>query len=265
MRRTGIITVAAAAASMLAASAALATGTIRVDEDGDAGWLFNRDTSTSTPYTFSLDEASTGGGSLYVEPIENLADDGVTSDRFDKFVAEQFLGTSTSAVASIGYDFLIAGSGDASDAGQFYLNVYTNLPDSPQEGYYDCRFDYTPSTGSTSAWTTVTFAATDTPAFVAERAAGVGACPATLAQMPEGSWLRMFSVNVGDTSLSDTGLAGYLDAVVVTTTSGTTTFDFEVPVPVKDACKDGGWASYGFANQGECVSTLQANDSAGKR
>lgn len=32
----------------------------------------------------------------------------------------------------------------------------------------------------------------------------------------------------------------------------------------KDDCKDGGWASYGFTNQGQCVASVQANENAGK-
>lgn len=33
----------------------------------------------------------------------------------------------------------------------------------------------------------------------------------------------------------------------------------------KDACKNGGWESYGFKNQGACVSYLMSNENAGKR
>jgi hypothetical protein len=48
--------------------------------------------------------------------------------------------------------------------------------------------------------------------------------------MPPGSHVRVFALNVGDTSAGDAGLAGYLDKVEVTTTAGTKTFDFE-PAP----------------------------------
>lgn len=38
-----------------------------------------------------------------------------------------------------------------------------------------------------------------------------------------------------------------------------------VPVPgTVDDCKDGGWQTYGFRNQGQCIASLEANDSANK-
>lgn len=41
-----------------------------------------------------------------------------------------------------------------------------------------------------------------------------------------------------------------------------------VPVPavpqVKEDCFDGGWATFGFRNQGQCVASVVANESAGK-
>lgn len=38
-----------------------------------------------------------------------------------------------------------------------------------------------------------------------------------------------------------------------------------VPTPgTKDDCKDGGWQTFGFRNQGQCVASLEASDSAGQ-
>lgn len=239
---------------VMLASTAVAATVIRVDEDGEGGWLFNRDASTSTPYEFSLDAASIGEGSLYVLPIEN---DG--NGNSDKFIAEQFLGVEVGDVSQISYDFLIEAP-DASAANHFYLNVYTNFPDSPRDNFYDCRFDFVPGSGSTIDFTTMTVDATDAASTVG----GGSDCPDTLANMPDGSWLRVFSINVGDTSGNDTGVGGYLDNVTVTVAGETTTWDFEVPAQVKEDCKDGGWETYGFSNQGECVSALQANPNAGK-
>ncbi len=42
-----------------------------------------------------------------------------------------------------------------------------------------------------------------------------------------GSNIRVFAINVGDTSASDLGLDGYLDNVVVNLDAGTTVYDFE--------------------------------------
>lgn len=236
------------------ATTAVATTVVRVDEDGEGGWLFNRDASTSTPYEFSLDEASIGDGSLHVLPIG--------SDPADKFIAEQFLGVVLDDVEQISYDFQI--EGDAADANYFYVNVYTNYPGSNPDNFYDCRFDYVATAGSATSFTTMEVNSTDTPTFVATRGSTTPICPSTLDEMPEGSWLRVFSINVGDTSANDAGVGGYLDNVTATVAGVTTTWDFEVPLQVKDDCKDGGWETYGFTNQGECVSALQANPNAGK-
>ena len=59
-------------------------------------------------------------------------------------------------------------------------------------------------------------------------------------------------------SLATTGVGGYLDNAVVTTSGGSTTYDFEATPGNKDACKQGGFAAYGFANQGQCVARVNA-------
>jgi hypothetical protein len=214
---------------------------VKVNANGDAGWMFARDLANATPYSFSLAQRTLGAGSLFVEPI--------SATPAHKFIAEQPMNNSlVSDLQSISYDFLIAGNGTAADEDDFYLNVYTHYP-TPVNGFFDCRFDYVPSSGSTTAWTTASFAATDTPAAVNTRGAAPP-CPATLAAMPAGSTVSFFSLNVGQTTASDAGLAGYLDNVVVSQSDGSTTYDLD---PHKDACKKGGFAAGGFKNQGECV------------
>lgn len=264
MRRNVLATSALAVSFLLVAAAPGADTTVRVDEDLEAGWAFNPDASTSSPYVFSLDESAIGTGSIYVEPIANDSNGGTHQGRLDKFIAEQVIGIPTADLNTISYSFLIAGAGSDSDAKHFYLNLYTNLPTSDPENFYNCRFDYVPTTGSTSEFTSVTFEAGDSPTHVQPRGVSSSSCPATLAEMPAGSWLRAFTLNVGDTSESDTGLAGYLDNVVVAAAAGTTTYDFEVLPADKGACKRGGWADYGFANQGHCASAVQSNAKAGK-
>lgn len=234
------------------AAPALADETVRVTRDGQAGWLFNRDASTSTPYEFTTDEASTGYGSIYVPPITNQTGEG-DPDPKDKFIAEQFVDIPAADLESISYDFLIAGDGTAADANEFYLNIYTVLPESDPETFYDCRFDYVPATGSTTEFTTATFEDGDTANNVRARS-GV-TCPGTLDGLPEETTVKFFSISVGDTSTNDTGVAGYYDVnVVVETTDGTTTYDFE-PTP-KVICGDGRYEDLGFKNQGQCVSSI---------
>jgi hypothetical protein len=62
-----------------------------------------------------------------------------------------------------------------------------------------------------------------------------------------------------------TGFTGNADALTVSTTGGSTTYDFEPdvgPPTNKDQCKNGGWQSFTtptFKNQGDCVSYVATN------
>lgn len=263
----------AAAPLFLSQSASAATpadSTVVVTQADTKGWAFNRDTTTMTPYEFTEDKKSIGAGSLYVLPISD-------ANPKNKFVAEKALNIPAADLQSVAYDFLIAGNGDAADANQFYLNIYTNKPGSTT--FYDCRYDYVPTTGSTSAFTTASFSRTDTPVNVADRTTGgdTYVCPPKLSDLEAGSTVSFFSLSVGDTSTSDTGLAGYLDKVVVSTTSSTTTYDFEKnqpapPVPTattpesRDDCKNDGYKNFvdhkgnKFKNTGECIKYVQKNN-----
>jgi hypothetical protein len=213
-------------------------------ESGSTGWWFNRDTDTDTPFGFTTDEASIGGGSLYVEPIGN--------NPADKFIAEYFYLEEIANVNSISYDFKTANTADAS---QFYLNLYVNDGSNPAE-FYDCRYNIVPtgvSPDPVTGFTTVTYDFDDPTSVTQRSSSSILPCPASPADLPEGAVLRAASINVGDATASDVGLEGYLDNVVLSTTSGTTTFDFEPEAQSKDDCKSGGYAAYGFKNQGLCI------------
>ncbi len=241
--------------ALAANSTVVVTGNTAGGEN-QPGWLFNRDASTSTPYEFNNDEASIGLGSLYVMPIG--------ANPSDKFIGENFLNKPIADVNSISYDFQIGSGGDTTDAGQFYMNVYANFGSSPDDKFYDCRYDVVPTVGSTTGFTTVTF--DPTQAYpVTTRGSSPFTCPAVPANMDTlsaGSNIRAFALNVGDTSASDLGLDGYLDKVAVSLDSGTTTYDFEkyLVATNKDQCKKDGWKTLqdsngnSFKNQGQCVS-----------
>lgn len=246
----------------LAATTVLVTGNTSAGEN-QPGWLFNRDTATDTPYEFNTDEASIGVGSLYVLPI------GATAA--DKFVGENFLNMPVADVESISYDFMIGAGGLATQEEHFYMNVYANFGESDDLKYYDCRYNVVPTVGSVSGFTTVTF--DPTVAYpVTTRGSSPYTCPAVPADMDllsAGSNVRMFALNVGDTSASDVGLDGYLDNVVVTTSSDETIYNFDPALTpaTKEECKNGGWMSFNspaFKNQGACVSFVQANPNANK-
>lgn len=255
-----------AGAAFAATATVVVTGNTSAGEN-QPGWLFNRDMSTSTPYEFNTDQASIGQGSLYVPPI------GVNAS--NKFVGENFANAPIADFNSISYDFMIGSGGTATQEEQFYMNVYANFGESDDLKFYDCRYAVVPTVGSTSDFTTVTF--DPTQAYPVTTRTGASASPYTCPAVPAdmdllsaGSTIRMFALNVGDTSASDVGLDGYLDNVVVDAVSGTTIFDFEpVLTPVNaDECKNDGWMSFNtptFKNQGQCVSYIKSNDKAGKR
>jgi hypothetical protein len=227
--------------ALMAGTATAAAETIRVDANGVGGWAFNPDPNTATPYEFSIAEESIGAGSLFVPPI-------AASPGSDKFIAGLPIGILISDLDAISYDFFVDSLG-AGDFQHFYINVYTTLPTSPPDKFYDCRFDYVPAAGAPGTWTTNTV----TPTTVRTGGAGAG-CPTTLDGMVAGSRIRAIAINVGDTSVNDAGVSGYLDNVVV----NDTTYDFEATPSDKNLCKKGGFADYGFTNQGQCVSRSNA-------
>lgn len=207
--------------------------------ENQPGWMFNRDTRTATPFVFNTGNPSEGAGSLYVKPIQNTYDgangnckNAVDQSGCDKFVAENFLLSPLKDINSISYDYQIGNGGTETDDAEFYMNVYANFGSSEANKFYDCRYDVVPTLGSTSAYTKVTFDLNQ--AYPVVTRTGVNksphTCPAKPADMEKldaGSTIRMFSLNVGGTSASDTGLDGYLDNVVVNTKSTITTYDFE--------------------------------------
>lgn len=232
---TGLLAFALALSSVAGAfplsASALTPGTVIVNGNTAAaenteGWMFNRDTSTSSPYEFNAGAASIGAGSLYVQPISG-------ANASDKFIAEHFLLSLIADVDTISYDFKIGSGGTAADANDFYLNVYANFGESSPTKFYDCRYSLVPTVGSTGAFTTVTFDLNDEYS-VTTRGTSPYQCPASpkgMDLLSEDSTIRAFAINVGDTSTSDAGLDGYLDNVVVTGPAGSTIYDFDPYVP----------------------------------
>ena len=244
--------VAAAAFTLSLASAVTASAdTVRVDADGVGGWAFNADPAFTTPYAFSTAEESIGAGSLFVPPITNT--NGTPGSR-DKFIGINAPGTLVSDLTSLAYDFQVASAGPTHFK-QFYLNVYTNLPASTT--FFDCRWDYVPTSGAAGSWTTMSVTPATVPTGKGDRVDAF-VCPLTMDQMPAGSTVRAFALNVGDTGFGDTGVSGYYDNVVVSTSGGSTTYDFEATPSNKDDCKKGGHVDYGFENQGQCVARVNA-------
>lgn len=224
------------------------TETVEVTGDTAAGenqpgWLFNRDTSTATPYEFGTSTASIGDGSLYVLPIGSNAS--------DKFIAEYFALTDMNEINSFAYDFNIGANATTTDANEFYLSVYANFGVSSSTKFYDCRYSVVPTSGVVGGWTTVTFDP-DHSYPVTTRTGGEASpysCPNIPADMGKGAVVRAFAINLGDTSANDEGVDGYFDNVVFDTDAKITTFDFEpVIVPSETDEDDGGGGGGGRRN-----------------
>ncbi len=216
--------------SINAAGTEVVSGNTSLGEN-QPGWFFNRDITTSTPYEFNEDGASIGAGSLYVKPI------GATAA--DKFIGENFINKPVADVDSISYDFKIGSGGVATEEEHFYMNVYANFGVSDDLKFYDCRYNVVPVVGSVAGFTTVTF--DPTVAYPVTTRGGVNAspfaCPAVPADMDvlsAGSNIRVFALNVGDASVNDVGLDGYLDKVVVSVNSDVTTYDFDPDLDLDD-------------------------------
>ncbi len=259
--RSGTFVTTSGAAQSVTNTTVIVSGNTSAGEN-QPGWLFNRDLTTATPYTFNYDTYSIASGSLYVLPIGANAS--------DKFVGENFLNALIANVDSISYDFKIGSTTPDTQEEQFYMNVYANFGVSPDDKFYDCRYNVVPTIGSTTGFTTVTFDPTQSYPVTTRGGATPSpfACPSVPANMDllsAGSNIRAFALNVGDTSVSDLGVSGYLDNVVVRMGTNMTTYNFD-PTPVvvtptaptnKDQCKNDGWKTFTnptFKNQGQCVS-----------
>lgn len=249
---SGFVALTSVAVLTTASAASAITSTVTVTESNKQTWVFNPDLANATPYNFTGDKASLGEGSLYVQPLP--------AEGARKFIATKPLNVPVQNYVGTSYDFQIAGDETVADAEQYYLNVYTNLPGS--NTFYDCRYDYTPTTGSTTEFTTASFSATSTPAAVGDRSGDNFTCPATLDDMPDDSIVKAVALNLGDTSTNDEGLAGYFDAVVISTVGDVRIYDFEATLTNKEQCKNNGWKSTeagNFKNQGQCVSKFASN------
>lgn len=225
-------------------------------ENGSKGWWFNRDSNTT--YSFVTGNEKIGVGSLYVSPVSFVA--------ADKFVGEYFALERMGNVQSFSFDFKTDSLANEAKANQFYLNVYTNFAESSPTKYYDCRYDISATSGSSTSYNTVTFNV-GTAASVTQRNSSPSTCPATPSDMGDNAYIRAFSINLGDSSATDSGVGGYFDNVVYTTNMDTTTFDFEPVVQLinKDQCKNGGWMTSNavvFKNQGDCVSSFASKGKA---
>lgn len=222
--------------------------------ENEIGWMFNRDAETAATYAMVTGGGSTGIGSLLAGPISNTNFNNIANNdpNRDKFVAEYFPGNIlVSDFNSFSYDVRIVSEAAQN---QVYLNVYANIDAS--DNFYDCRYDYILSNPAVGSVTKHVVYAGIAPNNVQKRGTRIANCPPVLEQMPAGSTIRAFAINLGDTSASDTGLSANFDNVELIVNNDATYFDFEPLPQTKDACQKDNWKNYGFKNQGQCMKSL---------
>ena len=218
--------------SFTAASVGAASTTVVVKPSNLNGWQIIPD--GTVPYGFVSGPASVGSGSLQFGPIDG-------TNAANKFVMLSPYAGRVSDLTAFSYDFSIdpASSGGVADAQNFYVNVYVDDASNGigtfagGTGFYDCRYDSVPPTGTVSGWTTASFNQASTWTNVANR---TGSCLPTLAGVTAGSMVRFIAVNGGQSTSSDAGLKGGFDNVVITTSAATTTYDFEPETACATVC-----------------------------
>jgi Ca2+-binding RTX toxin-like protein len=231
--RNGLVVVAVAASMVLPATAAHAAPPppLKVTSftgNGSQGWTV--DTDTSTTYDFVDTQKKIGSGSVRFGPISNNAN--------DKFAIRRGQTIPSGDLQSISFDYFIdpasPNANDPATPHRFYLNLYTDsTTNDGVPGFYECRYDYE-SVATGTGWHTTTITPSTPAVLVRTNPNPPGlVCPTatSFGQLPPGSQVLSYALNGGDTSASDAGLIGYFDNFVVTTSTQTTTFDFE-PAPV---------------------------------
>jgi spore coat-associated protein N len=193
------------------------------------GWSMNAQAPWTAPMQFAT--APDGRGALSVGPIPGAPADAA------KFIAAYSMNnTPVANLTSLAFDYFPISAGTNGQTGEhFYFNVYTRRPGSTT--WYDCRYDFAGATGAAlGQWHTVT--ATPSTVLdgwqVTKNSSAPGTCPTSLgaleSQFP-GSVITHFTVNLGHTTATDAGLAGFLDNVVINTGGNPLIYNFEPTAP----------------------------------
>eukprot|EP00557_Chaetoceros_sp_GSL56_P007424 CAMPEP_0176494914 /NCGR_PEP_ID=MMETSP0200_2-20121128/10368_1 /TAXON_ID=947934 /ORGANISM="Chaetoceros sp., Strain GSL56" /LENGTH=302 /DNA_ID=CAMNT_0017892739 /DNA_START=107 /DNA_END=1014 /DNA_ORIENTATION=- len=110
---------------------------------------------------------------------------------------------------------------------QFYLNVYTRSPGEQDNIFYSCRYDFVPTAvggEEGGEWTTIRYELTTVATTAVSGTGSTAGCPGgavtlenagNVNYLPSAEAGVIFALNMGDTSLTDNGLSGYFDSVIV--------------------------------------------------
>lgn len=234
------------------------SGTVVVWPGDMRGWAFVQETAVGTGQMVAGPDAPPlGGGSA------NLT---VNSTGGMILGVADFAGTPLADIETLTYStYRTAGSAALAIALQ--INVDTDLTDA-NVGWqgrlvYEPYYTHAVATGAWQTWNTQDDAGTGNWWFTG--APGNATCsignPCTwsevLAAFPNaGVHPTLGAVGLKAGSGWASGFDGNVDALSIALAGGNSvTYDFELANDPddKDDCKDGGWAAYGFRNQGQCI------------
>lgn len=166
----------------------LPAATITVTPSNLQGWTITP--NGTVPYSFAP-PASTGVGSLQFGPIDGSA----PVNQF--LMITPILDLAMASFISLQYDFYIAPGSIANSHQQLSAEVYIDQAANGigafagGTGFYDCRYDYAPGSGTPGGWTS--FGVALGTAFTG-RANRTGICPATLGGLTASDRIRFLAV-----------------------------------------------------------------------
>jgi hypothetical protein len=194
----------------LVASGIVYAAPVTVTSGNTQGWRIIPDGTVPIIWSDSL--ASTGTGSIQFGPISG-------ADPANKFIMEApYIGLASSF--GISYDYFVG----TLNASHFYLNIYIDDGDPATNNWFDCRYDFVPS-GPSGNWNTFSITGATIPTNVTARNGAT--CDPTLGTLGANYNIFNVAINGGQSNATDAGLEGAFDNVIITTATGTDTYDFE--------------------------------------
>ncbi len=198
-----------------------------VNPNNMQGWVVSNQGDFTAPFAFEDGPGNPpiGHASLNIGPIGTVA-----ANKFILF--PPVANIDADDLLSLSFDFYL-NSTPMKSPSQFYVNVYIDLPQNGlgafgSGSFYDCRFDLVANSAlPLDAWNTVQFDQSSTWTQITDQTSPSNDCPTTLGGLAADSKVLFIALNAGDTSLSDQGLVGAFDNVVINIDGQTTTYDFE--------------------------------------
>lgn len=213
---------AIAALALVPVSVAQAATNVVVTPDDLQGWAVSPAPNATTT-AFLAGPSTSGTGAVRFGPIE-------ATPAASKFIISRAVALPTASLGGISVDYYIDPAATNKAPEQYYVNVYVDSAQdtTPPANFYECRYDYVATMGG-DGWHPLSLTRSTTATTVTPREGLT--CGDSLDDLPAGGTVFLVSLNGGDTSASDAGIAGGFDTVRFDSAGETTTYDFE-PAPV---------------------------------